>query len=436
MMRRDLLFARGHTARLDGIQAARSHPVTRVGFGVGFSYLAGAVVALASARLLGPEGFGIYAIATSLAIGLAQVLDLGSSIVLVRLVSQSNSVSDSASITHALATAKGIQLLGGLALAGCVFWAATALHLSTTLRIGGPLVLVTACILSCWQTIRATCQANGKFTRYAVLMAVYGLLECLLLGAMWLTNTISPLGLFGASYALPVGLLVIVEGTFLLRARRAQIDTDLRVGLAMLRRAVVYGRWVTLSVVAYGLIVHVQRVVFASRVSATEVGQLAAATTVASALALINESFRLVYLPRVTKLKDHEIALWLRKWRSAMPAALIVIAAAMGTLGFAMKVVLGDAYVAAIPVFLVLSASMGMTIYIGFANMLVHRFGIPRAEAYVNVGRVGLVCIATWLLGASGAIAAAIGCGCILVGGEFVLYRICQRRVRLLEAFK
>jgi hypothetical protein len=110
-----------------------------------------------------------------------------------------------------------------------------------------------------------------------------------------------------------------------------------------------------------------------------------------------------------------------------MPLFFMAGLAALTAMSLLQLYVLGDAYSASVNVFLILGAATMVTMYTGFYNLLVHSYGIPSLEAGVNVARVVILVILSWMLPAT-AISAAFTFASVLVAGELLLYNLVKQR--------
>jgi hypothetical protein len=92
--------------------------------------------------------------------------------------------------------------------------------------------------------------------------------------------------------------------------------------------------------------------------------------------------------------------------------------------GYSNGFVLGAEYRAALPVFLITASVLSLTLFLGLATMLVHTMMKPQIDAWVNVGRLGIMIImAFFLIPPFQVLGAAIAYAVPLLIGEMWMFR-------------
>jgi hypothetical protein len=142
----------------------------------------------------------------------------------------------------------------------------------------------------------------------------------------------------------------------------------------------------------------------------------------------VNEALRTVILPDVTALSSSSDRLaFRRRFFRLGPAFFSVALFALGFTAFAQYYLLGGAYIASIPIFIILSLATIVTIYLGIFNLLVHSHGIPRLEATNNLARVVALTLLLLVVPKT-AMSACLTLASVLVVGELIVYAMLRFR--------
>ena len=153
----------------------------------------------------------------------------------------------------------------------------------------------------------------------------------------------------------------------------------------ILQQVYSYGRWVATTAVIYALLWRLPQFVLSHRASGAEVGYYSAGITFIAVFTLMNDSLRMVLLPRVAGIRTtsgrKEFRDSMRRW--ARPYFLVMGAVVL--VSWAVQVfLLGAAYRPGIPVFIILSLGTIATLYGGLLNSLVHSHGVPYLDTAAN----------------------------------------------------
>jgi O-antigen/teichoic acid export membrane protein len=104
---------------------------------------------------------------------------------------------------------------------------------------------------------------------------------------------------------------------------------------------------------------------------------------------------------------------------------------AIGILATLQWFVLGEEYRSALPVFLVTSSAVSVSVFLGLGTMLVHTMMKPHIDAFVNAARLGvMVLLALILVPSMRALGAAIAYAVPVMAGELWMFRYVRRENR------
>lgn len=372
-----------------------------------------------AARILGPQEFAVLGIMFAVMMFGSTVLDFGVSVSIVRLFHASDIARD-----ELVTVVLGWKVVLGLA---AVLLALPGAPLGKPLFFGqlpvttGEFVwaVAGAGLLSLWTTVRAVYQAHEQFAALVRATYWYAGLRLLAIAGTIILGLTSVSAFVVAIYILP--LLVVLPFTAGRQIRQAWHVAggrwSNRAPGMVLRRVLGYGRWVALSAVSYALVWRLPQFALSHRASDVEVSYYSLGITFIAFFSLMNDSMRMVLLPRVAGMQSRAQRL---EFRAAMKRWAIPYFAGMAALVAALWAVqwlaLGDEYRRGIPVFLILSAGTVVTLYGGLINSLVHSHGIPQLDAGMNCAKVAVLAVGFLLVPADSVPVAALFAAVIAVG--------------------
>ncbi|MEM4675577.1 MAG: lipopolysaccharide biosynthesis protein [Nitrososphaerota archaeon] len=384
--------------------------------------MAGFVAQMLGAKVLGPEEFGVFSLAFSVATLTAAIGDFGLNLTMIRLFNKYTGMPERQNILLGSVLGFKVLLFGFLALGSLLLGRFLALWLGigpgATLLFA--VALITGGLLFLWTYLEAYLQSHRLFMRLAGYLIAYAALR---LGFLAVAHVFSPqqaLIWLVATYTGPV-LLLLVFGV-LPKASKLLSSALVRPrqSLAFFKEALNYSKWVALSGIAYIAMPYVVKFVLATRASLGEVGIFSAGLTFTAAFTTLNTAVRAVLFPKVTAIEGQERTKeYLKRLGKIAPYYATVAAVGIAMLALLQGFVLGQAYRAAMPVFLVTASSAAITIFLGLGTMLVHTMMKPWIEAEVNALRFLTVTFIAYLVApVLGALGIALAYSLTLVAGE------------------
>jgi O-antigen/teichoic acid export membrane protein len=396
-----------------------------------FNNFAAFLITVYAARAFGPEEFGRLALAISFTTMLSLILDFGLSITLVRIYNIETSPDERAGYIR---TILGFKVLSLLALVPFAFvlQAITTQVLPVLSGYGGLVYVafLSGGLHSIWTTVRAVEQARRDFRSFSRYTFTYGVLRFLGIGTLLLFYEASPTSVLGVLYALPLIGLILYSWFSGYRPywSAPAVHACRSSPYSRLKTAFTYSIWVALSAICYTQLFYLPQFMLARTANETEVGLYGAGLTFVAAFSLVNEALRTVILPDVTALSSSSDRLaFRRRFFRLGPAFFSVALFALGFTAFAQYYLLGGAYIASIPIFIILSLATIVTIYLGIFNLLVHSHGIPRLEATNNLARVAALTLLLLIVPKT-AMSACLTLACVLVVGELIVYALLRFR--------
>ncbi|MFX4263293.1 oligosaccharide flippase family protein [Pelotomaculum propionicicum] len=394
-----------------------------------FNNLTSFLITVFAARVLGPQEFGILAVAITITLLFSLFTDFGLNTALVRLY---NAKAESEEC-ELLPTIVGWKLLLVIVVIPAAFMLkhAAVFFFPNFAGYGNLLYFsfVSGALLSLWSTIRAVEQARREFTVFTRYTLAYGLLRIMSAGFLMATGKFSALGVLFALYAAPLTALMFYGWHSRCKTLWPSIiKTPPGIKLFILKRAFSYSFWVAISGINFTLLARVPQFTLGRSGYLEQVGLYSAGLTFIAVFSLLNEAVRTVLLPDVATLNKEEGRQAFRKKLAAgTPLFFMGGLIALAAMSLLQLYALGEAYSASVYVFIVLGAATMVTMYTGFYNLLVHSYGIPSLEAGVNIARVGTLVVLSWML-PSTAISAAFAYASVLVAGELLLYVLVKQR--------
>lgn len=386
------------------------------------------------ARGLNPAGFGVFSLSVSVVMTASLVGDLGLSLSLVRLFNKHAGKPETRADLLGTVRGQRIVTVGVLAVVALPLGGALAhgFGLGERERFLFAFSLLTAGLLGLWSYLMAALQAYREFRLLTAAIVAFAGLRLLGFSLVWRFFNPNPAIWLLVLYTAPALFL----GALGFRVVRRQ---NLRWGggagrfrLSALGEALGYGKWVTLSGIAYTFVLQSLLWITALRVSAHEVGILSAGLLFTAALVTLNTAVRTVLFPEVTSLESSDrMRDYLRQVFRLGPYYLVVLGVGLGVLAVLQVLCLGPEYRQGLPVFFITGGVLGLTLWLGLATMLIHTLMRPQVDALVNLGRLGLcIPLAYWLTPRWGAVGAAVAYGVALVVGEFTMYLYVVKSLR------
>lgn len=388
--------------------------------------LVGFGVNVMGARTLGKEKFGLFSLAFAVATMTAAIAEFGLNLTMIRLFNMYNEHPDkqTALLSSVLAFKVcmwGVILVVSFPVSRLIV---AGLGLSVVEQRLFAVAVVTGGVLLFWAYVQAFLQCHRSFGRLTAYILIYAGLRLVCLTLSYILYPDNPLAWLVATYTLP-GVLIGVTG-LLPQVRELQSATvkRTRIDLRLVWEALDYSKWVALSSVAYISLLAIVRFFLLARSSPAEVGIFSAGITFTMAFATLNTAIRAVLFPQVTSLDgSYEISGYLGKLRQSAPYYGFVAATGIGVLAAFQWFLLGEGYRAALPVFIITSSALSVTVFLGLGTMLVHTMMKPQIDAYINVGRVGAMAIlAIILIPPWRALGAAVAYAVPLVSGELSMF--------------
>ncbi len=188
------------------------------------------------------------------------------------------------------------------------------------------------------------------------------------------------------------------------------------------------------TAVIYALLWRLPQFVLSHRASGAEVEYYSAGITFIAVFTLMNDSLRMVLLPRVAGIRTtsgrKEFRDSMRRW--ARPYFLVM--GAVVVVSWAVQVfLLGAAYRPGIPVFIILSLGTIATLYGGLLNSLVHSHGVPYLDTAANSVKFVALGVGLFLVPADCVSVAALFASIVMLGEWGLVWIIRAREKACLD---
>ncbi|GEM90768.1 hypothetical protein ODE01S_22020 [Oceanithermus desulfurans NBRC 100063] len=408
----------------------RATPVVWVTAATAFNNLLAFVVNVVAARMLGAEGYGVFALAFAVATLVGLLGDLGFNLSMVRLFNKYQSEPEKQSML--LGVALGVKGMLFLLLAVALWPLSKLLALRLVADYTSNWLMATALLtgglLFLWTYLQSYLQAYRAFKWLTTCIIIYSGLRLVGLPIAYIYFPRDPLAWLVTTYTAPVLVLALFgvapKGYKAISSLLKQPDAR----SAMLKELLKYSKWVALSGIAYTSMPYVVRFILATRASVEDVGIFSAGMAFTAAFSTLNTAVRAVLFPQVTALEGREaIERYIgRLVRMAPYYAGFAVLGIVG-LGALQWAVLGEEYRLALPVFLVTSSAFATVVFLSLGTMLVHTMMRPEAEAYIELIRLCLVTLGSILVAPSGAIGVAVVLALFMVGGTLAKLLMVRR---------
>lgn len=400
---------------------AVSRNISLIFFSNALSNLTMFVANIVIANTHSQQVFGLYSIATAIALTTLTVSEFGMNLTMVRLYK-----------SHTGDTEKAMAVLA----ANFYFKAAVLGLLVATSSIGGKMLselftksseyhllivlsLTAGGLLGFWSYTKAFCQTFDWFHQIAFLTLGYAIarLAALCLIISWPTSA-TPELLFTAMYLLPLLVVIGIGHTITRRKRNFSAVHRLSVFNAI-RESLSYSRWVAASGITFVLIQQSMILIAATIGDLKQVALLNIAISFASVFALLNDSWQQVLFPKVATLTAEGVVSYKAQVLRILPWFLVSCLAGIGLLAGLMSVVLGGAYNESVSLFIAIGLGTAGTIAAGLFSILVHSVRRPDIAFYVNVLILFLaVSVGSVLMARSGLLAMVAWYALCTVSGE------------------
>ncbi len=417
--------------RQKGIKALwRNRKITSIFFLIGaniFNNLSVFLINIIVARRFGPDNFGIFSIAVSVMVVINLIADLGINLTVVRFYNLYSADKERQDVLLLSLLIWKVSAVIALILISLPlgFMATKIFGLHESHRALFSLSAASAGIFGLWLYFQSYLQAHKRFKKLAIYIAFCAFLRliCFFIIYSWLISSITLPLTFGSIYTAPL-LIAIGVGLapvmiYLLKRgvpRLSVIKSNL---LEILR----YGKWVAIAGLCNSFIYRGVQFILATRTSRYEVGIFSAGFIFTLAFAPFNAAIRTVFFPHVIAYKDNkDMIRHFNRMKKVLPYYIVFVIISICCLAAIQGIFLGDQYRTALPVFLITSFALTMTIFFGLASMLVHTLMRPEIDAYTNIGRFIISSILVYLLAPSlGAIGGAFSYAVPLVLGEILM---------------
>lgn len=376
--------------------------------------------------------FGLYSIASAIALTTLSISEFGMNLTMVRLYKSHIDDSEKAkAVLVANFYFKAVVLV--TLVAASIVCGEMFSELFTKSSEHQALILLSLTaggLLGFWSYTKAFCQAFEWFHQIAYLTLGYALarLAALCLIISWPIGP-TPELLFAGMYILP--LLVVISLGHMIMRRKCSFFTVHRLSVInAIRESLCYSRWVAASGISFVLIQ--QSMIFiAARVGdLKQVALLNIAISFASVFALLNDSWQQVLFPKLATLTGEGITSYKAQVFRVLPWFLVSCLAGIALLAVLMGLVLGGAYKESVPLFVVISLGAAGTIAAGLFSILVHSIRRPDISFYVNALTLCLVVsIGSALMVWSGLLAMVAWYATCIVSGEIFKSILVTRRL-------
>lgn len=394
--------------------------------------IAAFIMTMLVARELGPRDFGQLGVMLAVMMFAGSILDCGTSVSAVR--SYKNDIGGRSTL---LRTMLGWKWLLAVAVTACAWPAA---DIGSGLFFGGngatraefTWTIAGAGLMAVWVSVRALFQAREEFVALSVVTYIYaGMRGIALVGAVLMQRR-DAADFFVAIYVVP--LLIILPAASLVLLRRSGMERTegdgggLDQACRRIGGLLGYGRWVAISSIAYASLWRLPQFRLSHAGGSEELGYYTVGLTFVAVFTLLNDSVRTVMLPRVAAMNGNEdrqnFRSAIRRWVGLYYVGMALLVA---FLVMVQVLVLGEQYRLGVPIFLVLSLGVTLTLHAGLLNSLVHSHGVPHLDAGANVLKVLVLGAVFFVIPARG-LEVAAAFALVMALGEWSLTLVVRRR--------
>lgn len=330
---------------------ARSASHTLLVFGSSvLGTLLGLLANVLAMRALGPAGFGVVALAATYLTVLWQLTGRGFDQALVRLLAERPST-DPGHAPHAAALRLKLVLGAALAALGVLLAAPLAAFFVGPGASAWPFVVASigSLFATVWGCLGAVAQSRHEFGRFCALQLGSAALRALLTAGLVLAAILTPALAVAAMAGSYLGAMLVSRD-----ARSASFWTT--AGDAAQRSTLVrYARWLVISSTIHLLYSRLDQLMLARMAGIEAAGTYAAAAQFIQIVDLLTGALLTVMLPRICAARDAQALS--REARACLRTSLLLIVPALPAFvvaGPLIRALLGPAYAAAVPLFLVI----------------------------------------------------------------------------------
>jgi O-antigen/teichoic acid export membrane protein len=379
------------------------------------------------ARKFGPGNFGIFSLAMSVMVAINLIVDLGINLTVVRYYNlYSTDVQRQEVLLLSLLIWKVSMVIVLVIISlplGILTTRIFGLHSSHTTLFC--LSAASAGIFGLWLYFQSYLQAHKRFKKLAIYIAFCAFLRllCFLAIFFWLTSSNNLPLTFSSVYTGPLLIAIAVGLTPVMIYLFKRGTPRFSVIKSNMYEILRYGKWVAISGLCHGLIYRGIQFILATRTTKFELGIFSAGFVFTLAFTPFNAAVRTVFFPHVTAYKSkNDMIRHLDRMKKIFPYYVIFIIISICCLAAIQIFFLGNKYTTALPVFLITTFALTMTIFLGLASMLVHTLMRPEIDAYTNIGRLIVSSILVYFLAPSmGAIGGAFSYALPVVLGEILM---------------
>lgn len=225
--------------------------------------------------------------------------------------------------------------------------------------------LITGGSLLFWNYLQTLFQCYRAFNQLARYMLLYSGLRVAVLPIVYVAVGGGPLTWLLVIYTIPTAILFMVG---LISSKSFIYMAPIPAVFTSLKEIILYGRWVALSTIAYTSMPYVARFILAAYSSVEDVGIFSVGMTFTMVFITLNTAIRSVLFPKVTSLEGQDqMKTYLKGLRKIAAWYFSVAIALIIGLALLQWFVLGDAYSAALPIFLITACAFACTVF-GYGN--------------------------------------------------------------------
>lgn len=379
------------------------------------------------AKKFGPETFGIFSLSVSIMMIVYMLSDMGFNLTMVRFFNlYSNSRKKQNQLFTTLLLVKFIIMI-----ALCVLAIPLGTQLTKLFRLtyGQKTLFILAVasggILSLWMYLQNLIQSLKQFSKLASFITLYGLVRIFFFAIMLLTSgaTLLPINALGSIYTLP-SIVVTAMGLILyagyLFASGVPAFTEIK---SILIQSLNYSKWVVISGICYSFNYRIVQFILGTLSTQKELGYFSAGLVFTVAFITLNYAVKTVFFPYVTEMdKITDINQHFIRLKKTLPYYAFLVITGIILLSLVQVAFLGKHYSNALIVFWITSTSLAASIFMGLISMLLHTLMHPEIDAFVNIARLIVVGILSYLfIPLYGAIGGAVAYSISLLLGDIYL---------------
>lgn len=393
------------------------------------------VVNIFLAKRFGPEIFGVFSLAVSTMMAVNFVSELGLAVGMVRFFNlyQKEERKQKLIMSSLLIFRVFIILsLTGISLP-LGFLLAKLLQLGSIFQPLLSLAVINGAILTLWLYLQNFFQAHREFSKLSRYIFAYAIfrISCLVLLYLIYTDLLNITAVLASLYTIPITLITLIGvipiAVYFFHRGFPSFSNILRTIIDVLK----YSKWIVVSGISYNLLLRSVQFILAIRSTKLELGIFSAGFVFTAAFSTLNMAVRTVFFPHVTAFeKIRDMRSYLMKMKKIFPYYAVLIVISVAILAIIQVVFLGNDYATALPVFLITSIALALSIFMGLVSILLHTLMHPEVESFVNIGRLIIVIALVYLLAPNfGAIGGAVSYCLPVIFGELFMVFFVRRMV-------